>query len=192
MPANPALLDYLKNRRSVGIAFLRDPGPTPEQLQDILLIGTRVPDHGKLVPWRLVLFEGEARTRAGLRLADLVKARNPDIDTASLDQERRQFLPAPLTIGVIHSPKPSAKSPELEQLLSAGAVCFNLVNAAFAVGLAASWVTRWFAFDPEAQHLLGARGGERFVGFVHIGTASIVPEDRERPVPESLVTRWSQ
>lgn len=190
MPANAQLLDYLKNRRSVGIAFLRDPGPTPAQLQDILTIGTRVPDHGKLVPWRLVIFEGDARERAGQRLADLVKARRPDIDAASLDQERRQFLPAPLTIGVIHSPKPSTKSPELEQLLSAGAVCFNLLNAAFAVGLAASWVTRWFAFDPEAQQLLGARGGERFLGFVHIGTAATIPEDRERPVPESVVTRW--
>lgn len=191
MPANAQLLDYLKNRRSVGIAFLRDPGPTPEQLQDILTIGTRVPDHGKLVPWRLVIFEGDARARAGERLADLVKARSPDIDAASLDQERRQFLPAPLTIGVVHSPKPSTKSPELEQLLSAGAVCFNLLNAAFAVGLAASWVTRWFAFDPEAQQLLGARGGERFLGFVHIGTAVTIPEDRERPEPESLVTRWN-
>ncbi|HEV7275011.1 MAG TPA: nitroreductase [Devosiaceae bacterium] len=190
MPANAQLLDYLKNRRSVGIAFLRDPGPTPEQLQDILAIGTRVPDHGKLVPWRLVLFEGDARERAGQRLAGLVQARRPDIDAASLDQERKQFLPAPLTIGVIHSPKPSTKSPELEQLLSGGAVCLNLLNAAFAVGLAASWVTRWFAFDPEAQQLLGARGGERFLGFVHIGTPATIPEDRERPNPQLLVTRW--
>lgn len=191
MPANAELLDYLKHRRSVGIAFLRGPGPSPEQLRDILTIGTRVPDHGKLVPWRLVIFEGKARERAGQRLAELVRARRPDTDAASLDQERRQFLPAPLTIGVIHSPRPSTKSPELEQLLSAGAVCFNLLNAAFAVGLAASWVTRWFAFDPEAQQLLGARGGERFVGFVHIGSAAAIPEDRERPELESVVTRWA-
>lgn len=190
MPANPALLAYLKNRRSVGIAFLRDPGPTPEQLRDILAIGTRVPDHGKLVPWRLVLFEGDARAEVGERLAEIARARRPDIDEAGLDLERRQFLPAPLTIGVVFSPQPSAKSPELEQLLSAGTVCFNLLNAAFAVGLAASWVTRWFAFDRDAQQLLGARGGERFVGFVHIGTPAIVPEDRDRPVPEALVTRW--
>jgi nitroreductase len=190
MPANAPLLDYLKNRRSVGIAFLKEPGPTPEQLRDILTIGTRVPDHGKLAPWRLVLFDGDARAQAGQRLAEIAAARRPGLDAAGLELERRQFLPAPLTIGVIFSPQPSAKSPELEQLLSAGSVCFNLLNAAFAVGLAASWVTRWFAFDPEAQQLLGARGGERFVGFVHIGTPTIVPEDRERPEPEALVTRW--
>jgi nitroreductase len=190
MPTNTALLDYLKNRRSVGIAFLKDPGPTPDQLREILAVGTRVPDHGKLVPWRLVLFEGDARMQAGEGLAEIARTRRPDLDAAGLDLERRQFLPAPLTIGVVYSPQPSAKSPELEQLLSAGAVCFNLLNAAFAVGLAASWVTRWFAFDPEAQQLLGARGGERFVGFVHIGTPAIIPEDRERPEPDGLVTRW--
>jgi nitroreductase len=191
MPTNAALLDYLKNRRSVGIAFLKDPGPTPEQLREILAVGTRVPDHGKLVPWRLVLFEGDARAQAGERLAEIARARRPDLDAAGLELERRQFLPAPLTIGVVFSPQPSTKSPELEQLLSAGTVCFNLLNAAFAVGLAASWVTRWFAFDPEAQQLLGARGGERFVGFVHIGTPAIIPEDRERPEPDGLVTRWA-
>jgi nitroreductase len=192
MPANAELLAYLRKRRSVGIAFLKDPGPTPEQLQEILTIGTRVPDHGKLAPWRLVLIAGDARQRAGERLAEIVRARRPDVDDAALDLERRQFLPAPLTIGVIFSPRPSPKSPELEQLLSAGSVCFNLLNGAFAVGLAASWVTRWFAFDSEAQQMLGARGGERFVGFVHIGTPAIVPEDRERPALESVVTHWRE
>src|SRR4051794_34957682 len=162
MPANSALRDYLKTRRSVGIGFLKDPGPNPDELQEILTIGTRVPDHGKLTPWRLIVIEGDARLRAGEKLAQIAKRNNPALDEASLDIERRQFLPAPLTIGVIFSHKPLAKAPELEQLLSAGNVAFNLQHAAFALGFAASWVTRWFAFDTAAQQMLGAKGGERF------------------------------
>ncbi|HEX4299195.1 MAG TPA: nitroreductase [Devosia sp.] len=190
MPAIPALRDYLKTRRSVGIGFLRDPGPSPAELDEILTIGTRVPDHGKVVPWRLVVIEGEARQQAGDRLAAIQKSRRPDLDEASLELERRQFLPAPVTVGVIVSPRPNPKSPEIEQLLSAGNVCFNLSHAAFALGYAASWTNRWYGFDPEAQQMLGARGGERFVGFVHIGTPVSLPEDRDRPDLNKVVTRW--
>jgi nitroreductase len=190
MPAIPALRDYLKTRRSVGIGFLRDPGPSPAELDEILTIGTRVPDHGKVVPWRLVVIEGEARQQAGDRLAAIQKSRRPDLDQASLELERRQFLPAPVTVGVIVSPRPNPKSPEIEQLLSAGNVCFNLSHAAFALGYAASWTNRWYGFDPEAQQMLGARGGERFVGFVHIGTPVSLPEDRDRPDLNKVVTRW--
>ena len=190
MPVNAALRDYLKTRRSVGIGFLKEPGPTPEELNEILTIGVRVPDHGKFVPWRLIVIEGDARARAGEKLAVIQKARNPALDDASLDNERRQFLPAPVTIGVLLSPKPNPKAPEMEQLLSAGNVCFNLSHAAFALGFAASWTNKWYGFDPEAQQMLGARGGERFVGFVHIGTPTTVIEDRDRPDLSKVVTRW--
>jgi nitroreductase len=190
MPRNAALLEYLKTRRSVGIGFLTDPGPSPAELEELLTIGTRVPDHGKFVPWRLVIIDGDARIEAGRKLAEIARRNRPDIDEQSLELERRQFLPAPLTIGVIFSPKPNPKAPELEQLLSAGNVCFNLSHAAFALGYAATWVTRWFGLDPAAQEMLGARGGERFVGFVHIGTPTIKPEDRDRPDLASVVTRW--
>jgi nitroreductase len=188
MAVNAALRDYLKTRRSVGIGFLKDPGPTPEELREILTIGMRVPDHGKFVPWRLVVIEGDARKAAGEKLAAIQKARNPALDEASLDNERRQFLPAPVTIGVILSPKPNPKAPEMEQLLSAGNVCFNLSHAAFALGFAASWTNRWYGFDTEAQQMLGARGGERFVGFVHIGTPSAPIEDRDRPELDKVVS----
>jgi nitroreductase len=191
MPRNQALLDYLKTRRSVGIGFLSEPGPGPAELEELLKIGTRVPDHGKFVPWRLVLIEGDARIEAGMRLAEIARRNRPDIDEASLENERRQFLPAPLTIGVIFSPKPNTKAPEIEQLLSAGNVCFNLCHAAFALGYGASWVTRWFGFDTAAQEMLGARGGERFVGFVHVGTPTITPEDRDRPDVAGIVTKWA-
>ena len=190
MNVNAPLRDYLKTRRSVGIAFLKEPGPNAQELREIITIGTRVPDHGKLAPWRLVVIEGDARLRAGERLAEIAKRRKPEIDEPSLDIERRQFLPAPLTIGVIFSPRPDPKAPEMEQFLSAGNVCFNLLNGAFALGFAATWVTRWYCFDPAAQQMLGAMGGERFVGFVHVGTPTITPEDRERPAIEDIVTYW--
>jgi nitroreductase len=191
MPAIPALRDYLLTRRSVGIAFLREPGPNPAELEQILTIGTRVPDHGKITPWRLVIIAGDDRAKAGAALAAIAASNTPDLDEASLDIERQRFLPAPLTIGVISSPQPHPKVPEFEQLLSAGNVAFNLVHAAFALGFAASWVTRWYAFDAAAAATLGARQGERFVGFVHIGTPNAVIEDRPRPALADIVSYWS-
>lgn len=190
MPANPALRDYLLSRRSVGAAFLKDPGPTDDELTTLLTIATRVPDHGKLAPWRLVVIAGDDRQAAGEVLARILASRNPAMDEQSLEIERGRFLPMPLTIGVISSPKPSDKAPEMEQLLSAGNVAFNLVHGAFALGFAATWVTRWFSFDAEAATALGAGPGERFVGFVHIGTPTTVPDDRPRPKLSSVVTRW--
>jgi nitroreductase len=191
MPANTSLRDYLLSRRSVGIGFLAEPGPNPDELTQLLLIGTRVPDHGKITPWRLIVIEGESRAKAGERLAQIVRSRNPGIDEASLDVERMRFLPAPLTIGVVSAPQDHPKVPEFEQLLSAGNVAFNLLHGAHALGYAASWVTRWYAFDEEAAAMLGARKGERFVGFVHVGTPTTSIEDRPRPALDAVVTRWS-
>ena len=191
MPANTSLRDYLLSRRSVGIGFLAEPGPSPDELNQLLLIGTRVPDHGKITPWRLIVIEGDARAKAGERLAQIVRSRNPGIDEASLDVERMRFLPAPLTIGVVSAPQDHPKVPEFEQLLSAGNVAFNLLHGAHALGYAASWVTRWYAFDEEAAAMLGARKGERFVGFVHVGTPTTSIEDRPRPALDAVVTRWS-
>lgn len=191
MPAIPPLRDYLLTRRSVGVGFLKEPGPDQAELEQILTIGTRVPDHGKITPWRLVLIAGDDRAKAGAALAEIAARNTPGLDEASIEIERQRFLPAPLTIGVISSPQPHPKVPEFEQLLSAGNVAFNLVHAAFALGFAASWVTRWYAFDSAAAAALGARYGERFVGFVHIGTPTVVVEDRPRPALDSVVTRWS-
>lgn len=192
MPANAALRDYLLTRRSVGIAFLKEPGPTPAELEQILTIGTRVPDHGKITPWRLVVIAGEARRQVGEKLAEIAARNNPGLDEASLEIERQRFLPAPVTIGVISSPKEHPKVPEFEQLLSAGNVAFNLLHGAHALGFGASWVTRWYAFDAEAAAMLGARDGERFVGFVHIGTAATAIEDRPRPALDEVVSGWEQ
>ena len=191
MPANLPVRDYLLTRRSVGIAFLQEPGPNAAELEQILTIGTRVPDHGKIAPWRLIVIDGDNRAKAGQRLAEIAGRNNPSLDEASLEVERKRFLPAPLTIGVISAPQAHPKVPEFEQLLSAGNVALNLVHAAHALGFAASWVTRWYAFDAVAGAMLGARAGERFVGFVHIGTPTTSIEDRPRPALDSIVSRWS-
>lgn len=190
MPANTALRDYLLTRRSVGMAFLKEPGLNPDELEQILTIGMRVPDHGKIAPWRLIVIDGEARRQAGEKLAEIAQRNNPAMDEAGLEVERQRFLPAPLTIGVISSPKAHPKVPEFEQLLSAGNVALNLIHGAHALGFGASWITRWYAFDAAAAAMLGARDGERFVGFVQIGTPTAKIEDRERPALTDIVTRW--
>jgi len=191
MPANIALRDYLLTRRSVGQGFLAAPGPNEDELQTLLTIATRVPDHGKLAPWRLVVYSGDARIAVGDRLAEIARSKRPDLDEAGMEIERRHFLPAPVVIGVLSTAKPHAKIPEFEQLISAGNVAFNLVHGAYALGYAANWITRWYCFDEQAAPMLGAKEGERFVGFVHVGTPTTTIEDRPRPDLSEIVTHWS-
>lgn len=190
MPANPELRDYLLSRRSVTLPFLRDPGPSESELDEMLTIANRVPDHGKLAPWRMVIYAGGARQQVGDLLSDIFKENHPDATADQLEAERNQFLPAPLTVGVISAPIDHFKIPQFEQLLAAGNVAFNLVHAANAFGYGAHWVTRWFAYDEMAAGALGVKAGERFVGFVHIGTPQARLEERDRPDLETVVSHW--
>ena len=190
MSKNQELINYFTTRRSVPGAFLSAPGPDSAELEQILTIGTRVPDHAKLCPWRLIIIEGDARAQIGEKLAAIAKENNPDIEEDQLKNERNQFLPAPLTIGVLSVPVEHKKVVELEQVLSAGNVALNLVHAANALGYAAHWVTRWFAYDKKASAMLGAKEGEQFVAFVHIGTPEKRLEDKPKPDLDALVTRW--
>jgi len=190
MTVNTALRDYLKSRRTVTAPFLAEPGPSPDELDEMLTIACRVPDHGKLAPWRFVIFAGEARGKAGERLYAIARSRWPERTEDELAVERDRFLPAPLTVGVISTAAPHAKIPEFEQLLAAGNVAFNLSHAANALGFGAHWVTRWFAYDAEAAAMLGAKDGEQFVAFVHIGTPQTRLEERDRPDPRALTTIW--
>lgn len=191
MTVNVALRDYLLTRRSVTAPFLAEPGPDADTLNEMLTIASRVPDHGKLAPWRFVIIAGEARARAGEKLAGIIKSREPDADEARLETERNQFLPAPLTVGVLSTAAPHVKIPEFEQLLAAGNAAFNLIHAANAHGFGAHWVTRWYTFDAEAAAMLGAKEGERFVGFIHIGTPTTRLEDRDRPDVAAKTTYWA-
>jgi nitroreductase len=190
MSVNVALREYLSTRRTVTAPFLAEPGPDAEQLRELLTLASRVPDHGKLAPWRFVLFSGDARVRAGNKLGEIFARKNPNAPAEQVDKESRQLLPAPLTVGVISTAALHPKIPEFEQLLAAGNVCLNLCHAANALGFGAHWVTRWFSYDDEAATMLGAQPGERFVGFVHIGTPTAKLEERERPDIDAITTIW--
>ena len=185
------LLTYLKTRRTIPSAQMVEPGPGPDAVRGILEIAARVPDHGKLAPWRFILYDRESRIALvdGLRRIAL---QGPDEKEGRLRADKARGLgDTPLIIAVVSAPIPEhPKIPLWEQQLSAGAVCLNLLHAAQAHGYAAQWLTGWFAYHEEAARWLGLKDGERFAGFLHIGTPSVPPTERDRPDVDSLTTRW--
>jgi nitroreductase len=183
-------LDLLRTRKSVSSSFLTAPGPDAAQLAEILTIASRVPDHGKLAPWRFIVFEGGAREQAGDALAALFREKNPEADDKKVEEERKRLAQAPLVVAVVSRAAPHVKIPEFEQLLAAGNAAMNLVLAAHALGFAAQWVTGWIAYDADAGRVLGLQPGERFVGFIHIGTSTVPYQDRPRPNLADVVTHW--
>lgn len=183
------VINLLATRRSAPVPALAEPGPTPEQIEQLLAVAARVPDHGKLAPWRFILFLGEGRRQAGEAIADVFASTNPGADAKRIDLERRRFQ-APAVVGVVSHAAPHVKIPEWEQVMSAGAVCMNLVVAANAMGFATSWLTEWYAYDRDVLARFGLASGERMAGFIHIGTAVEPREDRVRPVMADLVTRF--
>ncbi len=186
----PDAIDLLKSRRSIKPREMSAPGPSTAELETILTIGARVPDHGKLAPWRFIVFEGDARLRAGEVIAKVFARKNPQATAAEIDAEKRKLADAPLVIGVVSFTKPHPKVPPWEQELSAGASAMNIVTAATALGYGACWLTGWFAFDRDVLDGLGLKSDERLAGFVHIGTAPKPSEDRPRPALSDIVTRF--
>lgn len=184
-------LTLLTTRKSIPAQFLAEPAPSPSEMAQIFTIASRVPDHGKLAPWRFIVFSGEARAAAGEKLADFLKARQPDVTEARLAEERGRFIRAPLVIGVVSTAAEHVKIPVWEQQLSAGASTVLLQLAAHALGYATVWLTEWMAFDPEAASLFGVKPEEKVVGFVHIGTPTMPPQERPRPVLSDIVSHWS-
>jgi nitroreductase len=182
----------LKRRRSVPPPLLSGPAPSPEELKEILTIASRVPDHGKLAPWRFVVFEGKARERAGRIALELRLADKPDMDEAGKAEELRRFARAPLVIGVVSRAAPHVKIPEWEQVLSAGAVCMNMILAARALGFAATWHTEWMAYDARFRAAIGLAEHERIAGFIHIGKTAATIEDRPRPPLAEIVTTFPE
>lgn len=187
----PDALELLQKRRSVKPVELTMPGPTGAQIETLLTIAARVPDHGKLTPWRFIVFEGAARETAGEAIASVFAADNPAADPARLQIEKTRLARSPLVVAVVSRAGAHVKIPEWEQVLSAGAAAMNLVIAAHAMGFAANWITEWYAYDRRVLEQLGLAPQERIAGFVHIGTATKPPEDRERPALETIVTRFS-
>lgn len=174
---SPEFQSRLATRRSAPAQILAAPGPSPEEVERILTLGARSPDHGVLFPWRFVVMGPQTR-------ATLAEALLPHADRQADPGKARKVLvkltAAPLSILVISTPVEGAK-PVWEQQLSAGAVCMNLEHAANALGYSSSWITDWYSYDPQTIELLGLTPGEQVAGFIHIGTLAEAPLERLRP-----------
>lgn len=184
-------LTALKTRRSVKPKELgQGPGPTDEQLQTILEIATRVPDHGKLAPWKIIVLRREGQLKLGKVAEERFTNIYAETNEAQRAAEAARFTRAPLVLAVLSTPKESVKAPRWEQEMSAGAVCMNILHACHAFGLGASWLTEWVAFDPAIIAALGGDIETKIAGFIYIGEKAATPDDRERPKLEDVVARF--
>ncbi len=186
---SPETLALLAQRRSTRVRSMTSPGPNRETLDGLLRLAARVPDHGKLTPWRFVVIEGEARGRLGAVAARRKAELEPDMDTAHCEAEAARFQRAPVVVAVASTARPHRKIPEWEQILSAGAVCQNLLIAAHAASFAAQWLTEWPAYDEVVKDALGLAPDDRIAGFIYLGTATEPSDERARPALDAIVTR---
>jgi nitroreductase len=186
----PELLQALDQRRSVPSKQLHAPGPDAATLLRMLQSASRVPDHGKLVPFRFIRIEGDARQSMGDLLATRTLQKDPAAPTAAVEKDRGRFSNAPVIITVVANLKSGHKVPLEEQWLTAGSVCFALLQAAQAYDFGAQWLTGWAASDPVICTALGLGPDERIAGFIHIGTAAMDVPERERPDAGALLSDW--
>lgn len=184
-------LRLLALRKSTPVGALGEPGPGAEDVDQMLRLAMRVPDHRKLEPWRFIVFEGKARVQLGEVLAAAQASQDDAPSANKLEEARAWPLRAPVLIAVVSSPIDDPKrTPRWEQEMSVGAVCENLLIAANAAGWAASWITEWPAYDPFVAKTLGLAESERFAGFIFLGTAKQKPVERARPSLAVKVRRW--
>jgi nitroreductase len=182
---HPEVLDFLASRRSSSAVTLTEPAPSSSEIAALISLAARVPDHGKLAPWRFIVLEGEGKAAFAARLNDLALSRGAAKAAAKLAKLK---IP-PAGIAVISRPKASDIH-EWEQVLSAGAVCTTLLYAAQALGYGANWITDWYAYDEEAKAILGLEPQEKVAGFILLGTIKESPLERERPDPAALTSAW--
>jgi len=187
---NP-VISFLSARRSMKPDRLAAPAPSPEELETIFTIASRVPDHKKLAPWRFIVIEGEARTKLGDVIAEACIAAEKEAPShVRLETERGRLQRAPMVIAAISRITQHRSAPEWEQVLSAGAACFNLCLAANALGYGTSWITEWIAYNKAVGTALGLAENERVAGFIYVGTPMEAPSERERPALSDIVSRW--
>src|SRR5215470_4693146 len=186
----PEAIELLKTRRSLKPVELIAPGPSQAEIDTLLTIASRVPDHGKLTPWRFIVFEGEARLKAGAAIEAVFRSKYPEAKPGQIEYEQKRLARAPLVIAVVSRAGPHVKIPEWEQVLSAGAAAMSLVLAAHALGYGANWITEWYAYDRRVLDALGLKEHEKIAGFVHVGRPAKPPEDRPRPPLADIVTRY--
>ena len=191
MKSDIKLIDYLSTRRSMPAFQMREPGPSRPEIEEMLKLASRVPDHGKLAPWRFIVYTGGRRERMSLELSKIARADRPDLSEEMIKVEETRFTRAPVVIAVVSTAAPHNKIPEWEQLRSAGAVCLNLVMAANAHGYVSNWLTEWMAYDERAYPILGVKPGEKVAGFVHVGSTDFPVTERPRPDLAEIVT-WAE
>ena len=185
-------LAALDSRRSVPTRQLGTPGPDPDQLLRILRSASRVPDHGKRVPFRFLRVAGVDRARLADAASARLREREPEASDAALDKLRTRFLMPPLTLCVVARLGPDEKIPESERLATASCVCLLLLQAAQAEGFGAQWLTGWIAYDRAfLEGTLGLAGDEQLVGTIAIGTPLVEAPERERPDPATLLSDWT-
>jgi nitroreductase len=187
--AVPETLDLLLSRRSASAKTMTGPGPDADQLRAILKAGARVPDHGKLVPFRFIVFEGDGRKRMGDILAECVTDER-DNSPERVVQERERFMRAPVVIGVVGRVREGIPIPPWEQTQVASAVCQTILIAAHAMGFVANWLTEWCAYSTSVQTRLGLKPTERIAGFIYIGQSTVPLEERPRPDLNAITTRF--
>lgn len=183
-------LSLLQQRHSTPFRQLGEPAPDAATLRVLLEAAIRVPDHGKLVPFRLIALRGEAKLKFGALLAERAIGRYPTLPQSKREKERLRYTFAPLVIAVIAGIDHDSGIPEIEQKLCAGTVAYNLLQGAYALGFGAQWLTGWAAYDTEVAELLGLGKHECVIGFVHIGTPQITIPDRDRPALEDVLSEW--
>lgn len=185
---NPAAMAFLETRRSRPAKTLTAPAPDRDQLKRLLTVAARTPDHGKLEPWRFLVLEAPALQRLAETLPE--KGAALGIAEEKVTKEVDAFSRGALAVVVVASPKPSEKIPEIEQTLSAGAVCMQLVNAALAEGWGANWLSGWASHDADwRERNLGLMPHETIAGIIHLGTETSAPPERPRPDLDTI-TEW--
>ena len=186
-PVAQDVIDLLLGRRSLSVAFLTDPGPTDAELETILRIATRVPDHGKLAPWRIIVVRGKAQARVGDEWARIFAERTPDAPAELVEFERRRPQRAPLVLAVHTHIVNLEKIPRWEQQLAGANVCLNALIAANALGYFSNWLTEWVAYDDEAKAALGIPPEDDVLGYLYIGSGTTPTEERIRPALGDVV-----
>ena len=183
--------EFLQNRRSTKLKHMTSPAPTDGELNEILKTAARIPDHGKLAPFYFITFEGEERAHFGNHLRKIWANDYPHATQEQLEHEQNRFMRAPLVIAVISRIRDS-KIPAWEQILTTGAVCYNLCLACNTQGYGTNWLTEWYAFHPEVHRLLNLENNrDNIAGFIYIGTQTEAQDDRERPDIAQVMNRWS-
>jgi len=184
-------IDFLTTRRSTVARMMDGPGPGDEDLKRIMEAGMRVPDHGRLTPWRFIVIRGDAREKLGDVIAEAYKKNNPDAIEEQVEIEQERLTRAPVVIAVVSRVQKEHKIPEWEQILSSGAACQTMLIAAQSMGYAAQWLTEWYAYNANVKQAIGAESGDEIAGFLYLGNGTGELSDRARPAYDDIVSEWS-